>query len=156
MSTLAWEARGLLRKSSYRVDSHSHQEKPLEKNLGQKDNVGKQIYTQQACHKSPGYTTRTAKDGRWYQWTKGVMKPWSCFSHQKQCHNISPRHQHQDLVKPQNLHRNFLLGLRGPVYKPPVRARAVSDHLVFIGNVQEREHRINWMLKWPSCTHQEC
>lgn len=67
ISTLVWEARGLLIKSSYRVDLKSHQGKPLEKNLGQEDNVGKQIYTQQAYNESPGCITRTAKDRGWYQ-----------------------------------------------------------------------------------------
>lgn len=64
-------------------------------------------------------------------------------------------HQHQGLVKLHNLHRNLILGLRAPVYKPSVGAGAVSDHLVFIGNVQERERRIKWMLEGPSCTHQK-
>lgn len=69
MNTLLWEAWEILIKNSWRVDLNSHQEKQLEKHLGQEGDADiKSRYIQQvSCE-------LTVKDRGGYKWTREGWK----------------------------------------------------------------------------------
>lgn len=70
---------------------------------------------------------------------KGGMKPWSCCSHQEQCHSVSPRCCISIRVLWScTVCRGTFSLKEAPAYKPPVGAGAVTDHQGFISDIQAK------------------